>query len=98
MTNTDYTKLINSCEESIEYENHNQILLNIGDWYLMKYDKSHSSANSYTYHRGCAMVLKRTPFLHWSALKCRGCGMLPPDGMAGAYSLHNMEHRQEGLG
>ena len=97
MTNkTKYNKLINSIEESIEYNNTNQILLQIENWYLIKNDSIITLSNSYGYHRGCPQDLKPAPFLHWKALKCRGCGELPPDGLAGAYSLHNMEYIQKG--
>lgn len=95
MTKQDYTKLINSIEEAIEYKNTNMILLNLDDWYIVRHNKSISDAFSFGYHRGCDMDLQCAPFLHWKALKCRGCGELPPDGIAGLYALHNMEHIQK---
>ena len=91
-----YKKTINSCEESIEYKNNTQILLNIENWYLMKYNNSRNNANSYVYHHKCQQDLQRTPFLHWRTLRCRGCGVLPPNKIAGVYSLHNMEYIQQG--
>ena len=100
MKQTDYSRLINSIEESIEYKNNNQILLKIDDWYLMRTNSPLttylSGPNSFGYHRGCQQDLMRITFLHWKTLKCRGCGMLPPDGTAGAWSLHNMEYIQAG--
>ena len=92
----DYTKLVNKIEESIEYNNTNQILLQIENWYLIRNSSTIALSNSWGYHRHCPMDLNKAPFLHWKALKCRGCGELPPDGMAGAYSLHNMEYIQRG--
>ena len=96
MNKTNFSKLVNSIEESIEYKNHNQILLQIEDWYLIRNDSKSNSSNSYGYHRKCPMDIQGAPFLHWKALKCRGCGVLPPNGIAGAYSLHNMDYIQEG--
>ena len=93
---SDYAKLVNSIEESIEYNNTNQILLQIENWYLIRNSSTIALSNSWGYHRHCPMDLNKAPFLHWKALKCRGCGELPPDGMAGAYSLHNMEYIQRG--
>ena len=97
MATTNYSKIINSIEESIEYENHNQILLRIENRYLIKNDSKLSGSNSYGYHRKCPQNLTRAPFLHWRILKCSGCGVLPPDEMAGVYSLHNMEYIQQGV-
>ena len=96
MEQIDYGKLINSIEESIEYKNTNYILLKIDDWYLIKNDGQLNYSNSYGYHRGCPQDISKSPFLHWRALKCRGCGVQPPDEMAGVYSLHNMEYIQQG--
>ena len=92
----DYGKLVNSIEESIEYNNTNWILLQIENWYLIRNSSTIALSNSWGYHRYCPMDLHKAPFLHWKALKCRGCGELPPEGLAGAYSLHNMEYIQRG--
>ena len=97
MEEHNYSKLINSIEESIEYKNTNQILLQIDDWYLIRNDSKLNYSNSYGYHRRCQQDISRAPFLHWRALKCRGCGVLPPDEIAGVYSLHNMEYIQQGI-
>jgi len=96
MSQPNYSKLVNSIEESIEYKNNKQILLQIDNWYLIKNETEINISNSYGYHRGCKQDLQRAPFLHWKALKCRGCGELPPDEMSGVYSLHNMEYIQRG--
>ena len=91
-----YGKLVNSIEECIEYDNTNRILLKIENWYLIRNTSSIALSESYGYHRYCPMDLNRAPFLHWKTLKCRGCGELPPDAMAGVYALHNMEYIQKG--
>ena len=93
---SDYAKLVNSIEEGIEYNNTNLILLQVENWYLIRNSSHLTDLNSYGYHRYCPMDLNKAPFLHCKELKCRGCGELPPDGMAGAYSLHNMEYIQQG--
>lgn len=97
MNNHNHRKLINSIEECIEYNNTNYILLNLNDWYLVK-QEHHTvlhTANSLVYHRKCPMDLLKAPFLHWRILKCQGCGQLPPEGMAAAYALHNMDYIQQ---
>ena len=93
-----HSKKINTCEQSILYNVTNQILLNIENWYLMKETYSVDYGRSFGYHRGCSMRLRAAPFLHYRQLKCRGCGELPPDGIAGAYTLHNMEYIQQSNG
>ncbi len=89
-----FKKDITAIEEAIEYNNTNVLLLNIDDWYIIKTpEEEDEDRKSLGYHSGCnQLLMPGAPFLHYRALRCRGCGELPPEGIASLYVLHNMDH------
>ena len=93
-----WERLINGIEECIYYGNTHRVYLNEGGWYVINVKgmvgvNDDNEGGSTVYHRYCDKKVG-PPFLHWKKLTCQGCGLRPPEGIAGLYVLHNWDRNQ----
>ena len=93
-----FRRMVNSIEECITYDNTHRIYMSEGDWYLVSVDgligAQEGENGTSIYHKSCTPK-GGPPFVHYRELVCQGCSATPPEGIVGAFVLHNWDQMSE---